>query len=287
MQDFESLFRHIYAQPLAQRRTWYADSTTAYAHYRPPYLDDIIDQACQHLPSASQAHLLELGSGPGNATIHFAQRDYAVLCLEPNPKACEFAKQLLQKYPRISIFNTTFEEWSAPSQSFDAVLAATSFHWLDPHTRCAAIARLLKPQGKIILLYNASPQPNAEIQAQLQPVYEQYAPELINFEDLQTQQHNIETISQSLITSGYFTDLTVQQAIADLNYTYEDYLSLLSTFSPYIALAPERRQNLFEQLRTALEQRNITQIPTRYICGVHIAQVKPQISSTAQEKTSQ
>jgi SAM-dependent methyltransferase len=39
-----------------------------------------------------------------------------------------------------------FEDWE-PSETFDAVMAFTSWHWVDPTVRAAKIAEVLRPPG--------------------------------------------------------------------------------------------------------------------------------------------
>lgn len=275
MKNFDAFFQKIYTQPIEKRGSWYLETTEAYAKYRAPYVPQIIDLICEQLSPETQ--ILEIGSGPGNATQHFVQRGHYLVCLEPNPKACEFATERFQNYPHIAIFNTTFEEWNCVPNSFDVVLATTSFHWLQPDTRCPAIAKILKPNGKLILLWNTVPQPDPEIFQYLLPIYEKYMPSFASFENIEVQEKNLENISKTIIESGYFKNLELSQIIEDLSYSSEDYLKLLTTISPYIALEPEVRKAFFAELRTMLKQKKITTIPTQYICAAHIADVKAEV----------
>jgi SAM-dependent methyltransferase len=45
-----------------------------------------------------------------------------------------------------------FEEVSLPRERFDAVFAASAFHWVDPHVGWAKAAALLRPGGTVALL---------------------------------------------------------------------------------------------------------------------------------------
>lgn len=273
MKNFDAFFQEIYTQPLENRGNWYAEATEAYAKYRAPYVPQIIDLICEEFSPETQ--ILEIGSGPGNATQHFVERGHFLVCLEPNPKACEFAKEKFKDYPHIAIFNTTFEAWNALPASFEVVLATTSFHWLQPETRCQAIAKILKPHGKIVLLWNTVPQPEPEIFQHLHPLYEKYMPSFASFENLVVQEKNLENISKGLIESGYFTNLELCQIVENMDYPVEDYLNLLTTLSPYIALDPDIREQLFTELRTTLKKQKVKIIPTQYICAAHIAELKP------------
>lgn len=274
MKDFDRFFQTIYEQPLTNRKSWYADSTIAYAQYRAPYVPSIIDFVCEQLPTATQQNgveLLEIGSGPGNGTQHFLRKGYRLTCVEPNSTACEFMATRFIDYPTLNIVNNTFEECSLKSRQFDAAIASTSFHWLNPETRCSKVAEHLKPQGKIILIWCTAPQPTPEIYHHLEPIYLEYLPTFADYENLKTQEKNILNVSQSVIESGYFTDLHQKQTINQQVYTVDEYLSLLTTLSPYIALAEHRRNEFFVTLRHTFNQHQISTITTQYVCAAHIA----------------
>lgn len=275
MKNFDRFFQTIYEQPLENRKDWYADSTIAYAQYRAPYLESIINQVCDEIRQFSTSQLLEIGSGPGNASQHFVQRGFNVTCVEPNTTACSFAKERFHNFPNVKIVNSTFETWSDNNQQkFDGAIASTSFHWLDAETRCQRIADLLKPSGKITLLWCTAPQPEKIIYHFLDPIYRKYMPTFADYENFETQRQNINRISQELITSNYFTGLKHFEAVGDRLYTPEEYLSLLTTLSPYIALSDEVRITFFDELRRAFKSNKIEQFPTKYICAAHVGTKK-------------
>lgn len=57
-----------------------------------------------------------------------------------------------------------------------------------------------------------------------------------------------------VIDSGQFKDLVSDQVMSEVTYTVNDYLALLNTYSPYLALDPQTREALFEGLRETIEQ---------------------------------
>ena len=278
MKNFDRFFQRIYEQPLENRKDWYAESTIAYAQYRAPYVEGIIEQVCNELNLVSGSKLLEIGSGPGNASQHFIRRGYDITCVEPNTAACLFAQERFRDFSNAKIVNSTFEEWSDnQKQKFDVAIASTSFHWLDAETRCERLANLLKPEGKMVLLWCTAPHPKNEAYQYIDPIYQQYMPSFADYENFETQRRNINRISQELITSSYFTDLKHFEAVGDRLYTSEEYLSLLTTLSPYIALSTERRESFFQELRQIFSSNTIEQFQTKYICAAHIAS-KQQVS---------
>lgn len=219
----------------------------------------------------AEATLLEIGCGPGTATVGFAQRGFSMVCLEPSQAACQLAQRNCAPYPAVEIVNTPFEEWPLAAESFDAVLAANSFHWVSAEIGFTKAAAALSQKGGLILLWNTPPQPSYEVYQDLEKIYQTQATSLKGYEPIETHQANLGRIGQQAIDLGLFQDLRSEQMICELTYSIEDYLGLLSTASPYIALEPQRREALFASLKAALEDTG-EQVQLSYLSIFHLAQ---------------
>lgn len=103
------------------------------------------------------------------------------------------------------------------------------------------------------MLWNTPPQPKTEVWQKLAPVYETYAPELTQQEDIASHQKNIGKFGQEIIDSGYYQDLKTQHLICEVDYTVDDYLTLLTTLSPYIRLQSSSRNVLLSELKKVLD----------------------------------
>lgn len=128
MKDLEQQLQQINAKDLEVKKTWYSAIADAYNRTRPPYPPTLISRVLELAQLPSEARLLEIGCGPGTATVDFAQRGFSMVGLEPSPEAGQLARDNCTPYAAVEIVNTTFEEWPLEPQRFDAVLAATSFH---------------------------------------------------------------------------------------------------------------------------------------------------------------
>jgi len=256
--------------PLEQRKTWYSAVAEAYNKVRPKYSQQLIDRAVELAGLSQGAIALEVGCGPGNATVSFAQRGFSIVCLEPSLEAYQFAKHNCAQYPNVEIKNTTFEDWKLERQ-FDAVLAATSLHWVAPEFRYSKTAAALRDNGALILLWNATVQPEYNIYQILHEVYQIHAPSLGKYEDRETQQQSLSKFAQAVIDSGRFKNLVSEYLLSEATYSIDDYLLLLSTYSPYIELEAYKRDALFAALKTALESNGISSIPASYVSACQIA----------------
>jgi ubiquinone/menaquinone biosynthesis C-methylase UbiE len=254
MSQPDSWFTKVpYTNGLEDRRSWYSSIAEAYDRARPRYSKEIIDRAIQLACLPQNADILEVGCGPGTATIAFAERGFSIQALEPSEESCAIAQQNCAAYRNVTFLNTTFEEWTLTPQHFDAVLAATSFHWIPTETRYSKTAAALKDNGALILLWNTPPQPSYEFhQTALLEIYQTLVPSLVGYEEQATYEKNFRRFGESILESGFFADLITEQWVHQVTYRVEDYLALLSTLSPYIALGDEVRSHLFSRLREAL-----------------------------------
>ncbi len=266
-----------------QRRLWYNDAAKAYRWARPQYPEALLERAIQKAglrshsldknlgPGSSQepgstehptepSSILEIGCGPGIATASLAKRGFCIQAVEPSAVACAIARERCHAYPQVSIHNSTFEDYplenDSEKQTFDAVLAATSFHWVSPEVACTKSAAALKPGGSLILLWATPPQPTDEVCNHLQAVYKSFdLSELGKQQQQRTQtyyQQNFERFARTVADSGLFPLTTVDVETHHSIYSAAKYLALLSTLSPYIALEATLRANLFEALDQAL-----------------------------------
>jgi ubiquinone/menaquinone biosynthesis C-methylase UbiE len=265
--DVSSLLKNIYR--CADKHTWYDSVASAYDRTRPRYPAEILSRMQKTANLQPGKSVLEIGAGVGVATVELAKLGARIVCLEPSKSACAITRDKCAAYGNVEVINTTFEEWELRKQKFDAVVAATSFHWVTPEVRYVKTAAALSDRGLLILLWNTPPQPSYELHQSCQSIYQTYAPELSKYENHQDHQQNIGKIAQKAIASGYFQDLITHQAIISVTYTVDDYLTLLSTLSPYIRLASEQRQALFTELKTELKR--YKQLELSYLSLLQIA----------------
>ena len=270
MKEFKIL-KNLYSQDLETRKNWYSNVAEAYNKFRPRYPEEIINGAIEIAQIFPKANILELGCGPGNATLAFAKLGFSMICLEPSLAACHLARKNCEMYPQVEIQQTTFEEWELEPEKFDAVLAATSFHWINPKSGNIRIAEALKHDGALILLWNMTPQPEYEIYQIFREIYQKYAPFLDRYEDIKTQKQIVEKLGQTAINSGRFKNLVSEQIVCKANYYIDDFLLLLSTYTPYLKLDIETRNCLFTELRKKIENNLEGNIQITYISAFQVA----------------
>jgi SAM-dependent methyltransferase len=244
--DVANAIFDLSSKSLADRKAWYSPAVEAYSLARPPYPAEVVQRVVE-IAQLAGAEVLEIGCGPGTATVDFAPLVKSIDCLEPNSDFYHLAQANCAAHSNLHFHNQAFEEWQN-AQKFDAILAASSFHWIPAAIGYPKAASLLKENGALILLWNKELQPSWQVHQQFAPIYQRYAPQLDHYEDRATEADVLRQLGQMAIDSGYFTNLVGGKVRVAVTYDVDRYLTLLNTYSPYLKLDPTSKEALFNGL---------------------------------------
>ncbi len=267
MQDPKQLINARSSLDLEQRKTWYSPVADIYYNARPGYSQELINRAVALAELSSEPRILEVGCGPGNATVAFAEFDFSITCIEPNQDFCRLAQRNCAPYPKVEICNTSFEEWAMSANHFNAVLSANAFHWISPEIRYSKAAEALQDNGFLILLWNLTPEPPYEVYRAIEQVYQAHAPSLVRYEGAEIQAEILKGFAQDVLDSGCFRELVTEQIACEVTYSIDNYLNLVSTSG---RLEPQAKQLLFAELREKLETFG-DRVKLSFLSAVHVA----------------
>jgi SAM-dependent methyltransferase len=124
-----------------------------YDRYRLPYPHEVVDAviALSKLHSGSCA--LEIGCGSGQLSVPLARLGVNLIAVELGPRLATLARRHLKPFPHARVEVSAFERWPAPTHTFDAVVSASAFHWIDPDIRFTKSAALIHPDGCLTILH--------------------------------------------------------------------------------------------------------------------------------------
>ncbi|NEO86384.1 MAG: class I SAM-dependent methyltransferase [Spirulina sp. SIO3F2] len=269
MKDWQAEKQWYTKNKLAKRQIWYADVAADYERVRQRYPDSLIDGAIAAAGLSPQAHLLEIGCGPGIATCAWADRGYQLTCIEPNSRFYAIMQSKCALYPQVQVENVAFEQWTVQPGQFDAVLAANSLHWVEQDVAYLKAAQALRPGGHLVELFHLTPEPNPWVFELLRPAYAALPP-WFAYEGETIQRINIEGLGQELLDSGYFQDLVVEITPWSQLYNTTDYLALLGTLSTYIRLTALERDRLFKQLQFLIDTELGGEVEVFNLCAFQV-----------------
>ncbi len=122
-------------------------AAAAYERGRPSYPEAALDWL---LPPGAR-RVLDLGAGTGKLTRRLAARGLDVVAVDPSDSMLDQVRSFLPGTPALRV---TAEAIPLPSRSVDAVLVAQAWHWVDPALAVPEVARVLRPGGRLGLVWN-------------------------------------------------------------------------------------------------------------------------------------
>ncbi len=118
-----------------------------YDRARPTYPVDLVDRIIAASPGRE---LLDIGCGTGISARLFQAAGCRVLGVDPDPRMAQLARQ-----GGTQTEVAKFEDWDPAGRTFDAVIAAQAWHWVDPVAGVAKAAAVLRPGGRLAVFWNA------------------------------------------------------------------------------------------------------------------------------------
>jgi SAM-dependent methyltransferase len=123
----------------------------SYERGRPEYPLDAINCLIENLQIKSSSKVIDLGSGTGKFTKLILPSGAQIVAVEP----VEGMRRKFQSlFPNTQILEGSAENIPMEDQSVDSVIAAQAFHWFNGPLALKEIHRVLKPKGKLGLIWN-------------------------------------------------------------------------------------------------------------------------------------
>ena len=128
-----------------------------YHKYRADYSPDAIAALVARASLDGRQDVADLGSGTGILTRHLLSRSWVVYAVEPAEDMRRLAEENFARQTNFRSVSGTAEETSLPARCVDAVTCGNSFHYFDPDGTRGEIARILRPNGRVVLLFHDVP----------------------------------------------------------------------------------------------------------------------------------
>ncbi|MGC0417325.1 SAM-dependent methyltransferase [Embleya sp. AB8] len=196
-----------------------------YDRARPGYPENLVARVVAGSPGPD---VLDVGCGTGIAARQFRAAGCAVLGVEPDARMADFARV---RGLRVEV--ATFEAWEPAGRMFDTLIAAQSWHWVDPVAGAVQAARVLRPNGRLAIFGHVF-EPPAEVAEPFAAAYRRAMPESPlgtqpARRPLEMYQAAYAKIADRIRETGQFDDPEQWRFDWEQSYTRDQWLDLLPT----------------------------------------------------------
>jgi SAM-dependent methyltransferase len=253
-----------------RRRATFGTVAEQYDRARPSYPAAVFDDLAALGGIPPGGRVLEIGPGTGQATVELARRGYDVVAVELSPELAAVARRKLAAFPRAEVVTADFEAWAGEPESFDAVVAFTAFHWLEPETRFARATRLLREGGAlgVVQTNHVLPAGGDPFFAEIQDVYDAVVPHPDNRPPPPPEE--IRGPRAELEASPLFGAIAERRHLWTQAYDAAGYVAVLGTYSPNLSLPAEQREELLRRIAERIEQRPGGRVTKHYLATLAV-----------------
>jgi SAM-dependent methyltransferase len=240
-------------QEKAERASSFGGVASHYERYRPGLAPEAVDWI---LPSRVGT-AVDLGAGTGALSRLLVNRADRVVAVEPDAR---MRSVLAASVPGVEALEGRGEAIPLPDASADAVIASTSWHWMDPVPTLREVARVLVPGGTLGVLWSG-PDPDSGMVAEARTLLARDGSGRAGEADVELARalDNPHRPAQTLeIPPGLPFDAPEHTIVRwDVPMTADQLIGLLGTFSWVIVMDEPTRAGVFETARALLRGRGV------------------------------
>ena len=243
--DLDVPLSHLGPQEKAARAGSFGGAAAHYERFRPGPPVAAVDWI---LPT-KVGRVVDLGAGTGALTRLLIERAEEVIAVEPDDR---MRSVLAEQVPGVRAVPGRGESMPLPDSCADAVLASSSWHWMDPIPTLREVGRILVPGGTLAALWSGpDPEGPFVVQAQALLAYQTGEGEITSLfmGDARRPASSLE------IPPGVPFDQPEHEVFTwDVALDADELIGLRGTFSWIITMPEETRQRVIAEARRLLRE---------------------------------
>ena len=161
---------------ISDSRERFSSRVDDYVRFRPGYPAALLQALLAGTAGNAEFAVADIGSGSGIFTRLLLERGIEVYAVDPNAAMRRAAETALGGFDNFSSVDGSAEDTDLGDAAVDLVTAAQAFHWFDKDRALAEFRRILKPAGRLALIWN-----RRDLQQPFQQAYDtllrEHAPE--------------------------------------------------------------------------------------------------------------
>lgn len=125
-----------------------------YVKYRPSYPAALLDTLMTECRLSERSYVADIGAGTGIFASLLLDRRLNVIGVEPNQAMRMAADRMLTEEPGYTSRDGTAEATGISPSTIDLITAAQAFHWFEREKSRSEFIRILKPGGRMAIIWN-------------------------------------------------------------------------------------------------------------------------------------
>jgi len=225
-----------------------------YKKYRPSYPKELFDYLYSQVGFNQNNAIADIGSGTGIFSRLLLERGSKVYCVEPNEDMRRTAEKDLSGFENFISVNGNDKNTGLQDKSIDFVTAAQAFHWFDRQAFKSECQRIIKPGGKVVIIYNSKDADN-EIVRKADETINKYCPDTKGHR----QRGEPPEYYADLFAGGVCEYKTYRN---DEKFNRESFIgrNLSSSYSPSEETDPEKYHGFVKELNVLFDDCNINDV---------------------------
>jgi SAM-dependent methyltransferase len=241
-----------------------------YERGRPGWPGDAIGRLVRRLGAR---RLLDLAAGTGKLTRILLDHADEVIAVEP---VDGMRRVLEHRVPQARALAGTAEAIPLPDASVDAVFVAEALHWFDLPRALDEIARVLRPGGTLIVMWNTTDDDEQPWFDDLGAALREHALK----ESGATLRENLPW-RETIEADARFGPLHDEEAPHEQRIDREGQVAMIASFSAIAGLPDDRRAAALDAFRAVLDRHGLTEWTLRYRALITTTQLKRAAESAA------
>lgn len=231
------------AEEKASRAASFGTVADHYERFRPGPIPEVVDWVVP----VHVERVVDLGAGTGALTRRLVGRAEHVVAVEPDDR---MRTVLSEQLPAVDAVKGYGESIPLPDGSADAVLASSSWHWMDPARAVPEVARVLRPGAPLCAMWTG-PDDDSPFIVQARALLGGNGSDEAHV--LMTDVDRRPSVLE--IPPGMpFSTPEHGEFRWNIALTADDLIGLLGTMSMFILMAEDERERVFGEARRLLKE---------------------------------
>ena len=218
-----------------------------YDRTRPPYPDAMVQQIIATSPGRA---FLDVGCGTGIEARQFQAAGCTVLGVEPDERMADFARST-----GVEVEVVKFEDWEPAGRTFDAVVAGTAWHWIDPVAGATKAAKVLRSGGRLAVFWHTFQLPPSVAEA-FGEVYRRVVPDApfqASQQGLTAYQGVFAKAADGILKAGDFGEPEQWRFDWERTYSRDEWLNQLPTHGALTWLPADKQVEVLAGVGAAID----------------------------------